>query len=46
MYFFRKKNPDRPSTFNLRAMHFINALAILIFLAGIIWKLADWLLLK
>ncbi|EHQ28267.1 DUF6728 family protein [Mucilaginibacter paludis] len=41
MYFFRKKDPNRPDNFNLRVMHFINALAIIMFLAGIIWKLID-----
>jgi len=43
MYFFRKKDPDRPTNFNLKVMHFINALAIILFLAGIIWKLIQWL---
>ncbi|WP_335318992.1 DUF6728 family protein [Pedobacter terrae] len=43
MYFFRKKDPGRPNNINLRIMHFINALAILIFLAGIIYKLIQWL---
>ncbi|WP_317047432.1 DUF6728 family protein [Pararcticibacter amylolyticus] len=42
MYFFRKSNPDRPKNFNLKVMHFINATAILLFLAGIIYKLIDW----
>jgi hypothetical protein len=41
MYFFRKKDPNRPDNFNLRVMHFINALAIIMFLAGIIWKLVQ-----
>ena len=43
MYFFRRRNPDRPQSFNLKVMHIINAIAILIFLAGIIYKLIDWL---
>ncbi|WP_316735274.1 DUF6728 family protein [Pedobacter aquatilis] len=43
MYFFRKKNPDRPNNINLKIMHFINALAIIVFLAGIIYKLVQWL---
>ncbi|WP_370634352.1 DUF6728 family protein [Pedobacter sp. Leaf132] len=43
MYFFRKKNPDRPNNINLKIMHFINALAIIVFLAGIIYKLVEWL---
>lgn len=41
MYFFRKKDPNRPDNINIRIMHFINALAIIIFLAGIIWKLIE-----
>ncbi|MBX9852980.1 MAG: hypothetical protein K2X86_14650 [Cytophagaceae bacterium] len=31
-YFFRKKDPNRPKNFNLKAMHFINRLAIIMFL--------------
>ncbi|MBX2945220.1 MAG: hypothetical protein KF725_05260 [Cyclobacteriaceae bacterium] len=31
-YFFRKKDPTRPNTFNIRAMHTINKISILIFL--------------
>ncbi|WP_162996230.1 DUF6728 family protein [Mucilaginibacter celer] len=46
MYFFRKKDPNRPDSFNLRVMHFINALAIIMFLAGIIWKLVQAFILK
>ncbi|WP_166586329.1 DUF6728 family protein [Mucilaginibacter agri] len=46
MYFFRKKDPNRPVSFNLKVMHFINALAIIMFLAGIIWKLIDVFLIK
>ncbi|GGB11302.1 MULTISPECIES: DUF6728 family protein [Mucilaginibacter] len=46
MYFFRKKDPNRPDNFNLRVMHFINALAIIMFLAGIIWKLVQVFILK
>ncbi|HVW14275.1 MAG TPA: DUF6728 family protein [Mucilaginibacter sp.] len=46
MYFFRKKDPNRPTNFNLKVMHAINTIAILMFLAGIIWKLIDWLILK
>lgn len=46
MYFFRKKDPNRPSSFNLKVMHVINAIAIIMFLAGIIWKLIDWFILK
>ena len=43
MYFFRKKDPNRPQSFNLKTMHIINTTAILIFLAGIIYKLIEWL---
>ncbi|WP_421942191.1 DUF6728 family protein [Pedobacter sp.] len=43
MYFFRKKDPNRPTNINIKIMHFINALAITIFLAGIIYKLIQWL---
>jgi hypothetical protein len=46
MYFFRKKDPNRPDNFNLKVMHFINALAIIIFIAGIIWKLIDVFFIK
>lgn len=43
MYFFRKKDPNRPVTFNLKVMHWINRIAILLFLAGIIYKIIEWL---
>jgi len=46
MYFFRKKDPNRPTSFNLRVMHAINATAIIMFLAGILWKLIYSYLLK
>jgi len=36
-YFFRKKDPSRPSNFNLRAMHGINKLSIAIFLIAVIY---------
>lgn len=35
-YFFRSKDPNRPNTFNLRAMHTINKISILVFLIGVI----------
>lgn len=38
-YFFRKKDPNRPSNFSLRAMHGVNKLSILMFLAGIIYMI-------
>lgn len=42
MYFFRKKDPNRPQNFNLKVMHIINTTAIIMFLAGIIYKLLEW----
>ena len=41
-YFFRKKDPNRPSNINIKMMHGINKLSIVIFLLGVIyliWKL-------
>lgn len=31
-YFFRKKDPNRPKNINIKAMHIINKIAILMFL--------------
>ena len=36
-YFFRKKKPDQPSNINIRIMHGINKIAIIVFLLGIIF---------
>lgn len=36
-YFFRKKDPSRKTNFNLRAMHTINKISILMFLAAMIY---------
>ncbi len=38
-YFFRKKDPDNKPNFNLRVMHGINKLSILMFLAGLLYLL-------
>jgi hypothetical protein len=41
-YFFRKKDPSRPSNINIRMMHGVNKISIVVFLAGVlylIWKL-------
>ncbi|MEM0939382.1 MAG: DUF6728 family protein [Bacteroidota bacterium] len=35
-YFFRKKDPNRPKNFNLRAMHTINKISMLMFLFAVI----------
>lgn len=36
-YFFRGKDPSRPSNINIRMMHGINKISIIIFLAGVIY---------
>jgi len=36
-YFFRKKDPNRPSNVNIKMMHGINKISILVFLAGVIY---------
>ncbi|HEY8781608.1 MAG TPA: DUF6728 family protein [Mucilaginibacter sp.] len=46
MYFFRKRDPNRPTNFNLKVMHTINAIAIIVFLLGIIWKLIECFFMK
>ncbi len=39
-YFFRKKDPNRPSNFNIRSMHIINKISMLMFLVGVIYLIA------
>lgn len=36
-YFFRKKDPNRPSNINIRMMHGVNKISIVVFLAGVIY---------
>jgi hypothetical protein len=36
-YFFRKKDPSRPININIRMMHGINRISILIFLLGVLF---------
>ena len=36
-YFFRRKDPDRPRNINIKMMHGINRIAIIMFLLGIIF---------
>jgi len=36
-YFFRKKDPTRPSNINIRMMHGVNKISIIVFLLGIIF---------
>ena len=35
-YFFRKKDPNRPSNINIKMMHGINKISILMFLVALI----------
>ncbi len=46
MYFFGKKDPNAPNTFNIRVMHWINKFVIVVFVLGVLWKLIDVLFLK
>jgi hypothetical protein len=36
-YFFRKKDPSRPSNINIKMMHGINKISIVVFLIGVIY---------
>jgi hypothetical protein len=36
-YFFRKKDPNRPTNVNIRMMHGVNKISIVVFLAGVIY---------
>lgn len=36
-YFFRKKDANRPSNINLKMMHGVNKISIVIFLAGVLY---------
>ena len=36
-YFFRKKDPSRPKNFNIKVMHGVNKISIIIFLLGVIY---------
>ncbi len=44
-YFFRKPDPSRPSSFNLKMMHGINKISMLMFLMGVIFILVKKFLL-
>ena len=39
-YFFRRRDPSRPSNFNIRMMHGINRFSILVFLIAVFYLLA------
>jgi len=36
-YFFRKKDPSRPTNVNLRMMHGINKISMVMFLIGVLF---------
>jgi hypothetical protein len=36
-YFFRKKDPNRPSNINIRMMHGVNKISIVIFILGVLF---------
>ena len=36
-YFFRSKDPSRPSNINLKMMHGVNKISIAVFLIGVIY---------
>ncbi len=43
-YFFRKKDPNRPSNINIKMMHGVNKISIVIFLTGVIYIIIKRLL--
>jgi len=43
-YFFRKKDPSRPSNINIKMMHGVNKISIIIFLIGVIYIILKRLL--
>jgi hypothetical protein len=43
-YFFRKKDPSRPSNINIKMMHGVNKISIVIFLLGVIYIIIKRLL--
>ncbi len=43
-YFFRKKDPSRPSNINIKMMHGINKISIVVFLLGVIFLILKKLL--
>ncbi len=43
-YFFRKKDPARPNNINIRMMHGINKISIIVFLIGVIYLVVKRLL--
>jgi hypothetical protein len=43
-YFFRKKDPSRPSNINIKMMHGVNKISITIFLLGVLYLILKRLL--
>jgi hypothetical protein len=43
-YFFRKKDPNRPSNINIKMMHGVNKISIAIFLIGVLYLVLKRLL--
>jgi hypothetical protein len=43
-YFFRRKDPSRPHNINIRMMHGINKISIIVFLLGVIYLVLKHLL--
>lgn len=43
-YFFRKKDPSRPNNINIRMMHGINKISIIVFLLGVLFLIVKRLL--
>lgn len=39
-YFFRKKDPNRPTNFSIKSMHVINKISMTMFLLGVIYMIA------
>ena len=43
-YFFRKPDPTRKTNFNLRTMHVINKISIVMFLVGVVFVVVRMML--
>lgn len=43
-YFFRKKDPNRPVNIDLKMMHGVNKISIVVFLLGVIYLIVKRLL--
>lgn len=45
-YFFRRHDPSRPNNINIRMMHGVNKLSILMFLAAVVYLVTKHLILN